>query len=318
MLGGSHGQADGNESIIVYAWEDQLVRVNTDGSNRQVLADGKVQYICIYDNWIFYTKFASQTDPDAGIFRIRVDGTGNTKICSQATQELYVVDDWVYYLDWDYTTDVYRMRIDGTDKQLLYHGSYDSLFTDGYFLYFADYQNDTYLRAPLDGGAYTVLIPSIAFMPQVADGWVYFVDGSDFKNYRIRLDGTDKEPFEYELIPEDPNGSFIVTTPEVYFNSNLYYANRIIDTETGEYREYLDFFPTYIMIAGNHLVILDIEYDDLTVAPMYRNVTGTSLWLTDLNGDNPILLESNGGQSLYARLKTNDTQIVRRDSSDEL
>ncbi len=155
-----HGLADGNEEMVVYAWENQIVRVNPDGTGRQVISQDWAQCICLYGDWILYRSVGLTSDPGFGIYKMKTDGTQRTQLTSQTTQYIYVVDDWVYYMDWSYTTDICRMRLDGTERETLYAGHYDCLSTDGYYLYFSDFHQDIYIKAPLDGGDYDILIPS--------------------------------------------------------------------------------------------------------------------------------------------------------------
>ncbi len=281
-MSGDDAFAAGRGNIIVYIWDKQLIRVNTDGSYRQVLLEDTIGRVCIYGDWIIYHKIAVATDPSRGIYRVRVDGSDNVQLTAQVATSLLVVDGWIYYIaydaahymDWERALTIWRMRIDGTDRQQLYQGYYNCLSTDGRCLYFHDSTERRYLKAPLNGGEFSILVPAVKTncRPQLADGWVYFVDGVDHSTYRIRTDGTDRMPFSYDDINVTGSGC-----DDFVYRSSVYYDNKIFGIASGESRELVPFLPRIIHVAGNHLLL--------------ENANGTALWLADLNGDNLILLE---------------------------
>jgi hypothetical protein len=103
------------------------------------------------------------------------------------------------------TNAICRIKTDGSGKEALYVGPYNSLSTDGNHLYFSDFSKNEYIKAPMNGGACEVLIEK-QYEARLEEEWIYYKDGADYKLYRIRPDGpgqelvedkeTDKELFE--------------------------------------------------------------------------------------------------------------------------
>lgn len=183
---------------------------------------------------------------------MRKDGTQVTQITSDTTQGLYVVGDWIYYNSWSYTTDICRIKLDGSHKETLYSGQYDSLSTDGKHLYFSDFAEDIYIKAPMDGGAYEVLVDNQwGVMPQIASEWVYYMDGNTYDFMRIKKDGTEKEKCTLR-----PLINYI--TNDEY----LYIGSKKQNIETGEEIIWTDYNYSKIQLVGNEVLVWVNEFKD--------------------------------------------------------
>lgn len=276
----NHGLADGDGEIIVYSWENQLIKVNSDGTHRQVLNGDMVQCICIYNDWIYYRKIGATSDPINGIYKIKKDGSQKTQITWDTAQYIYVVGDWIYYVNWSNTTDICRIKTDGTNRETLYVGQYDCLSTDGENLYFNDFGKDVFIKSPMNGGAYEVIIPSVSGMPQVSNGWIYYQDGIDYKCYRIRTDGTGKELYETTRSTDN----FLATEKYNFFGLSK------IDNNTGETSKFFTENDKDRWIVGNKILYKEMIYDQNNVAK-YQSPTSQTLFIKDINGGEPIVLE---------------------------
>lgn len=283
----NNGLADGDGEIIVYTWENQLIKVNSNGTHRKVLNDDWVQNICIYGDWIYYRKIGATSDPINGIYKIRKDGSQRKQITSDTTQYIYVVGDWIYYVNWSYTTDICRIKTDGTNRETLYVGQFDCLSTDGENLYFVDFDKTVFIKSPMNGGAYEVIIPSVSGMPQVSNGWIYYHDGIDYKFYRIRTDGTGKE--FYESIQSTDN--FLATEEYNFFGLSR------IDNDTGETFNFFTENDNDRWIAGNKILYKETIYDQNSNIK-YQDPISITLFIKDIDGGEPILLERKTYSSL--------------------
>ena len=269
----NNGLADGDGDVIVYSWENQLIEVNADGTNRRVLADDWSSHICISDVWIYYRKIGDTSDPVNGIYKIKKDGSEKTQITSDTTQSIYVVGNWLYYNNWSYTTDICRIKTDGTDRETLYTGQYDCLATDGRNLYFDDFGKNIYIKAPMDGGDFDVLISS-ARWEILSNGWIYYMDGRDNNHYRIKIDGTRRELYEnvssidYFFATHDPNFS----------------GQKKADNHIGETSKFFTKDAAGGWIAGNSIVYLENKYDPNNTDPSQSPISQTLFARNILNG----------------------------------
>lgn len=112
-----------------------------------------------------------------------------------------VQDGWLY-LTGKFGMDVggsfYRIKLDGTKKEMLYSYSTDKgiILSDGY-IYFAlrpDEPEEYYLyRISIEGGKLKKIIdfPCDPYNFLVADEWIYFSHSENKFTYKARVDGTD-------------------------------------------------------------------------------------------------------------------------------
>jgi|GEM_PF-7079248 len=274
-----NGLADGDGDVIVYSWENQLIEVNANGTNRRVLADDQSSHICISGDWIYYRKIGDTSDPVNGIYKIKKNGSEKTQITSDTTQSIYVVGDWLYYNNWSYTTDICRIKTDGTGKETLYTGRYDCLSTDGKHLYFDDFSKNVYIKAPMNGGEFEILIPS-AWEEILSNGWIYYMDGRDYKNYKIKTDGTGKELYENVSYVD-----YFLATHDFNF-----YGREKADNYTGEASKFFTGNVAGRWIAGNSIVYLEETYDQNDTDP-YKNPIAQTLFVGNISTGKLILLE---------------------------
>ncbi|TCK98031.1 uncharacterized protein DUF5050 [Natranaerovirga hydrolytica] len=269
------GLADSDEENIVYVWDNKIIIIDIEGSNRGVISNDRAQFVCIYDEWVYYRRIGPTSDPINGIYKMRKDGTELTQITSDTTQILYVVGEWIYYNNWSYTTDICRVMIDGSNKETLYKGQYDSLSTDGEHLYFSDFGKKKYIKAPMDGGEYEVIIDNQwGIIPQLAGDWIYYMDGETYEFMRMKKDGT-----ENEKCSEGYPLNFITN------HTYLYNGRFRQDIHTGEVTTWTDINYSKIQLVGNQVLLWVNNYSE--DAPM--EVESSSLMLITEQGEEVML-----------------------------
>lgn len=168
--------------------DTRLMKMNTDGSDLQILADEEAKYINVIGDWIYYETGGS-------IVKIRTDGTERTIVDEFAAPLfLNVVDDWIYYyvvLDLVTGSGIYKIRIDGEEKTLLSDMSGYDLNKVGDWIYFSNWDdNRKPYRMNLEGEEVTMLTKDEAFNLHVYRNMVYYTDVMSI--YRIGIDGSDR------------------------------------------------------------------------------------------------------------------------------
>lgn len=95
-------------------------RMKTDGSDRQLVfavETSSNSLSNISENWIYY--FAGTGD-NKELHKVSLDGTEEVLVCNAAEiRNICIIDDWIYYLKERNPAGLYRMKLDGTDKQLV-------------------------------------------------------------------------------------------------------------------------------------------------------------------------------------------------------
>ncbi len=199
-------------------------KINSDGSigKAESLVGDKdvcVYTMQIYDGWLYFNIGAGTTeslvggDHSAGLYKCRPGGSQFQKISTDVESDFFIVDDWLYYRVWhnaytsDATNDIYRMRLDGSDKTLLckdiFGNSFHWNYKDGwvYFTILAEKIEETtrICRMREDGSENEVICTTnnVSTTPLfITQDNIFFreIDGSLL--WRMNLDGSDKVKLE--------------------------------------------------------------------------------------------------------------------------
>lgn len=95
--------------------ENRIYKMTIDGSNKMKLSDVPSTTFNISNGWIYYTTVDV---PGGDLYKMRIDGTGKTFLNEEFVTNIIIFDEWIYYTRAEKM--VYRMKIDGTQKQTLY------------------------------------------------------------------------------------------------------------------------------------------------------------------------------------------------------
>ena len=91
---------------------DYLYKMKTNGTDLQLLEDSSVNYLNVMDNWIYYSGAN-------GLSKIKKDGSDNQVLTDDIASNLHIAGEWIYYYCRTGTeNNLYRIRTDGTEKQL--------------------------------------------------------------------------------------------------------------------------------------------------------------------------------------------------------
>lgn len=133
-----------------------------------------------------------------GLYRMKTDFSDNTRISEDITYNLNVVGDWIYYVD-SITYQVFKMKLDGTDKTLVLDKKVSGLQVhNGYFYYLGmDSANKLY-RSNLEGQEEVLLSSNYVARFYIQNNKLYYtIANIDHRLVTINLDGTNAETFGY-------------------------------------------------------------------------------------------------------------------------
>jgi|GEM_PF-3657552 len=107
----------------------EIYKLNDDFESRPLIIDGE---------WIYFTTFIRGTN--WLLHRIKTDGSHLSEVIEMGSPHYAVKDGWVYY-DEPNTEDgvevpgLWRQRIEGSEKILVYKGGVDNIIVDGDWVY---------------------------------------------------------------------------------------------------------------------------------------------------------------------------------------
>jgi hypothetical protein len=147
---------------------------------------------------------------------MRTDGTAEQRLTSDEPFYINVFDGWIYYVNWSYTTDVCKVKIDGTAQQVLFKGHYQCLTTNGQKLYFglmAGPGTSLLFSGTLDGKDLKQVLQDTLEHPFVFDNWIYF------KTHYSKLCRFNIFDSQKEVLIQDEN---LDADRFIYYNGSLY------------------------------------------------------------------------------------------------
>lgn len=186
---GMFGFQVSGERIYYCIKPGSIYKIKTDGTGESKIADISSfsgDYL-VSGDWIYYTDGTS-------LSKMMTDGTGVAKL-SDNVGVYAVKDDWIYYgekTDKGEVKNIFRMKLDGTEKSMLTDGAYVAI--DGDWFYYTK-ENWLY-RSNLDGTTVEKMNKVEMWnIFGVYGDYIYYGEYSGAA-YRINLDGSNKTRLE--------------------------------------------------------------------------------------------------------------------------
>ena len=117
-----------------FGWESwvyagSIYRMRLDGSERKKYIDtDNVVYFMLYDNWIYYLSINNDNWFDRSLYRIRIDGSGKQLIAENCV--LFIISDGYIFAKYEisqFDTKIIRYNLDGTGRKILVESNTQSL-----------------------------------------------------------------------------------------------------------------------------------------------------------------------------------------------
>jgi hypothetical protein len=241
---------------------DGLFSMKHDGSEITRLSSDYVEYLNVLNGWLYYRKARSDNNPNGGgLYKMTTGGKEEQRLTSDEPFYINVVDDWIYYVNWSSTTDVCKVKIDGTAQQILFSGHYQCLTTNGQQLFFSsmtDAGSSLLFSGTLDGKELKQILPDALDHPFVYDDWIYFTTNYGSKLCRVNTTNSKKE-----VLLQDPN---LDADKFIYFNGSLYLSGVFgiskFDLSSKKKEKLFDTRVLSFGIASNYAYITTAFWDE--------------------------------------------------------
>ncbi|MEN6391163.1 MAG: DUF5050 domain-containing protein [Syntrophomonas sp.] len=174
--------------IFSLGFHQELYRMSKDGKNlKQISSQWHAYNVNVYKDWVYYSPNYS------GLYRTSIDGSATQELdASNSVQSINVADDYIYY-----STDknVYRMKLDGSNKKVIPGIRSLSFNVIGNVIYYSNISDNYKLyKAGIDGSNPQKLNDDTSTFINVSGEWVYYsIRNEDYKVYRIRTDGVGRQ-----------------------------------------------------------------------------------------------------------------------------
>ena len=255
-----------------------LYSMNPDGTNIKKLEDQSVSYINVDDHYIYYCKLKGKSADSFSFLpvntnslcRLDIDGKGKPEIldddpCMYAS----LVGNYLYYLHYDTTdaTTLYKVKIDGKEKEQVEKQSYFTASTDGQYIYYNGLtDNHNIYEMDTSNDHAKVIYEGNCWMPVKDGNNLYFMDCEN--DYRIaKVDLTNGEK---TLVTDCRVDCYNVTGDKIFFQKNDKTNPAIccINTDGSNYQELKEGNYTAINVTSTYVYFKDFT----TETPYYTSV----------------------------------------------
>lgn len=157
-------------------------------------------YVAQQGEWIYYSN--------QGLYKMKLDGTEKTKLFDDLSPEfVYVANDWIYFTNGIYQLNLYKIRTDGTRRNLISNDPVGYFNVVGEWIYYSKGAGKDFgipgfgnlYKMKTDGTEKTKISDVNLGYIIVSGDWIYYFDSETTDNYggitdlyRIKTDGTEK------------------------------------------------------------------------------------------------------------------------------
>lgn len=188
-----------------------IFKVKTDGSEKTKLIDEYCEYLHVADGYIYFKNI-----DDKLVYKAGLGGENSEVLFEDRVRCFCVVDGYIFYTE-EYYLDsrLYRVKTDGTDKELIFSQRCDRVNVDNERLFVIKSEDNTVWSMKSNGSDARMIEGVIARNMNVADGWIYYgnlLDGE--KLYKVKTDGS-----KMEKLSDMTASSILLTKDWIYFDS---------------------------------------------------------------------------------------------------
>lgn len=186
-----------------------LFKIKKDGTLKTRLSNKPTESFTIRDNWIYLSERSVATSANSSgkteLYKMQIDGTSKIKISDSDNdlRDFYIVDDMVYYitqLSSSPKADVYSIDVDGGNKRHLINDLFYCIgIMDGYMYYIKPNGGIYKMELDGDGEQVNLVQDGVSLLkgpsgekPQIKGEWIYYIESSSKKMYKVKVDGSEK------------------------------------------------------------------------------------------------------------------------------
>lgn len=219
-------EADGTIYFANPSDEYRLYSMELDGSNLKKLSSDTASYINVDEHYIYYVRnnailegsFSFLSYNTDSLCRIDRDGDKGSELVLDTEPCMYasLFGNYIYYLHYDTedATSLYKVKIDGTEQQMVDQNPYFTAAAAGQYLYYNGLENDHYIwRMDTLSDTSSVLVTGNCWMPTVTDGAAFYMDCEN--DYAITK--VDLSTSEVTCLSEDRVDFYNICGNYIYF-----------------------------------------------------------------------------------------------------
>lgn len=272
--------ADGTIYFSNFADHHYLYAMDNDGGNIRKLLEEQVEYINADDNYVYYVRNSHGQSGPTSFLQVNTNSLCRYSI---RTKKVLILDEapctyvslignYIYYIHYDTETasSLYRIKIDGTEKQQIDANPYFTCSTNQQYLYYNGLDSDHNIYQ-MDTSLLSVnqIMVGNYWMPDIKNDTGYYIDVDDnYALYRVNAsDGTKTKLTNQKVESYNVFGNYIYFT-----GTSSDGVNGLFCVQTDGTNEQLirqgDF--TNINIAGNYAYFTQYN-DDNTI---FRTLLG--------------------------------------------
>jgi len=248
----------------------ELIKINIDGSVRQILNDDWPSSINVVDDWIYYSH--GPRSENGRIYKIRTDGSDREKLNDDSSDNIVVAGEWIFYSNLSDDGKLYRIRTDGSGRQKLNDDDSKYINVVGDRIYYSNSDDNERLYTMKTDGSGREAIWGWNFRARyinVVDDRVFFetgryAGGGKFVYsalFVMNLDGSEmKELIEIELDSVSGIDSVNAVGNRIYFASvaGAYRGIWVMNTDGSGTRQLYDSnLVTEVNVVGNWIFYSD-------------------------------------------------------------
>ncbi len=252
--------------------QHKLYSMTTDGNNLTKLSDDTVSYINADEHYIYYvrdnnnngTAFSFLKWSSNSLCRISRSGGKVTILDNDPCLYASLVGNYIYYIHYDKesASTLYKIKIDGTEKQQVNINPYFTCCTNGSYLYYNGLDGDHNIyRFDTQTGSETLLYEGNCWQPVVIGEIAYFLAAEN--NYALTK--ADLSTGETTTLSTDRVDCFNVFGSYIYYqrSDTNHPALCRITTDGDNLEEIMAGIYTSINIAGDYVYFYTF-HDDTT------------------------------------------------------
>lgn len=179
------------DAIYYIGTDSNIYKMDLDGNNRSLVSNNKTGYLGITEDYILYNNYPEGTteeSTDYVTYIMNIDGTDERAVLEgERLYSVNIKDGYIYYTNSD--KQICRIKIGGTEEELLYDITAYNMNLSGNYIYYLNY-------ADIENSDYTVCV------------------------YKVKADGTDEQPTMIKALETYSSFIDIVGDWVIYMDSN--------------------------------------------------------------------------------------------------
>lgn len=98
---------------------NKLYKIKADGTEITLMDELECSRVNIAGDWVYYIGRNREKDT-ISVYKIKKDGSNKITVTTfGSVDEINIVSDWIYYQNWEDSGRIYKMKIDGSQVQLV-------------------------------------------------------------------------------------------------------------------------------------------------------------------------------------------------------